>query len=120
MKTTLATPRGTTRATVVQTLAMIAACAFASPVVADEPAQFDSPEAAVKALQEAAKSGEKGALGKIFGSAAGELLSGDEIQDKADLAELIRKLEADYDNAVFDREMGDLKEWLQQQGIRLD
>lgn len=94
MKTTLATPRGTTRATVVQTLAMIAACAFASPVVADEPAQFDSPEAAVKALQEAAKSGEKGALGKIFGSAAGELLSGDEIQDKADLAEFAKALAA--------------------------
>ncbi len=37
-----------------------------------------------------------------------------------DLAKLIRKLEADYDNEVFDTQMGDLKEWLEQRGIRVD
>ncbi|MHC4695495.1 MAG: PAC2 family protein [Planctomycetota bacterium] len=37
-----------------------------------------------------------------------------------DLATHIRKLEADYDNEVFDTQMGDLKEWLEQRGIRVD
>jgi predicted ATP-grasp superfamily ATP-dependent carboligase len=37
-----------------------------------------------------------------------------------DLVEFIRKLEEDYDNEVFDTQMGDLKEWLQQRGIRVD
>ena len=37
-----------------------------------------------------------------------------------DLAKLIRKLEADYDNEVFDTQMGDLKEWLERRGIRVD
>ncbi len=44
----------------------------------------------------------------------------DVLEDKEDLAKYIRKLEADYDNEVFDTQMGDLKEWLQQQGIRVD
>ena len=39
---------------------------------------------------------------------------------KTDLAKYIRKLEEDYDNEVFDTQMGDLKEWLEQQGIRVD
>lgn len=39
---------------------------------------------------------------------------------KPDLLEHIRKLEADYDNEVFETQMGDLKEWLEQQGIRVD
>jgi proteasome assembly chaperone (PAC2) family protein len=42
------------------------------------------------------------------------------VQEQDELAGNIQKLEADYDNEVFDSEMGDLKEWLQQKGIRLD
>jgi proteasome assembly chaperone (PAC2) family protein len=42
------------------------------------------------------------------------------ISDQPDLAKKISELEADYDNQVFDTEMGDLKEWLQQKGVRLD
>jgi proteasome assembly chaperone (PAC2) family protein len=42
------------------------------------------------------------------------------ISDQPDLAKKITELEADYDNQVFDTEMGDLKDWLQQKGIRLD
>ncbi len=37
-----------------------------------------------------------------------------------ELQERVRKLEADYDNEVFDTQMGDLKDWLEDQGIRLD
>jgi proteasome assembly chaperone (PAC2) family protein len=44
----------------------------------------------------------------------------DLISDQPDLAKKITELEEDYDNQVFDTEMGDLKEWLQQKGIRLD
>jgi proteasome assembly chaperone (PAC2) family protein len=42
------------------------------------------------------------------------------VQEQPELASTIRKLEEDYDNEIFDSEMGDLKKWLQQQGIRLD
>ena len=42
------------------------------------------------------------------------------IGEKPDLAKHIRKLEEDYDNEVFDTQMGDLKVWLEQQGIRVD
>ena len=42
------------------------------------------------------------------------------VRKRPELAELIEKLESDYDNEVFDTQMGDLKVWLQQQGIRLD
>ena len=42
------------------------------------------------------------------------------VRERADLAEYIAKLEADYDNEVFDTQMGDLKDWLEQRGIRLD
>jgi hypothetical protein len=42
------------------------------------------------------------------------------LEHKSDLAKYIRKLEEDYDNEVFDTQMGDLKEWLVQQGIRVD
>ncbi len=42
------------------------------------------------------------------------------IAEQPELATHIGKLEEDYDNDVFDTEMGDLKEWLQQQGIRVD
>ena len=42
------------------------------------------------------------------------------VQDQPELAGNIRKLEEDYDNEIFNNEMGDLKQWLEQQGIRLD
>ena len=42
------------------------------------------------------------------------------VQEQPELAGSIRKLEEDYDNQIFDSEMGDLKQWLQQQGIRVD
>jgi predicted ATP-grasp superfamily ATP-dependent carboligase len=42
------------------------------------------------------------------------------LEQKPDVAKHIRKLEEDYDNEVFDTQMGDLKEWLEQQGIRVD
>ncbi|MHC4718752.1 MAG: PAC2 family protein [Planctomycetota bacterium] len=42
------------------------------------------------------------------------------IEEHPELQERISKLEQDYDNEVFDTEMGDLKSWLQQRGIRPD
>ena len=42
------------------------------------------------------------------------------LKRKSDLAKHIRKLEEDYDNEVFDTQMGDLKQWLEQQGVRVD
>ena len=42
------------------------------------------------------------------------------MEKRPELAERIHELEADYDNEVFDTQMDDLKDWLQQQGIRLD
>jgi len=42
------------------------------------------------------------------------------VKEKDELAELIQKLESDYDNEVFDTELGDLKDWLQQRGVSLD
>jgi proteasome assembly chaperone (PAC2) family protein len=44
----------------------------------------------------------------------------DLVQERPDLLELIKKLEQDYDNEIFDTDMGDLKVWLEQKGIRLD
>lgn len=44
----------------------------------------------------------------------------DVVQEQPELANNIHKLEEDYDNEIFDSEMGDLRNWLQQQGIRLD
>ncbi len=41
------------------------------------------------------------------------------VQEQPELAESVTKLEQDYDNEVFG-EMGDLKHWLHQKGIRLD
>jgi proteasome assembly chaperone (PAC2) family protein len=43
----------------------------------------------------------------------------DIVQEQPELAENITKLEQDYDNEIFS-EMGDLKHWLHQKGIRLD
>jgi proteasome assembly chaperone (PAC2) family protein len=42
------------------------------------------------------------------------------IQQQPELAENIHKLEEDYDNEIFNSELGDLKTWLEQQGIRVD
>jgi len=42
------------------------------------------------------------------------------VQQQPELASSIRKLEEDYDNEIFDSEMGELKTWLQQQGISVD
>ena len=42
------------------------------------------------------------------------------VQDQPELAANIRKLEEDYDNEIFDSEMGELKKWLEKQGIRVD
>ena len=42
------------------------------------------------------------------------------VRTREGLPEQIRKLETEYDNEMFDTQMGDLKDWLQQQGIRLD
>jgi proteasome assembly chaperone (PAC2) family protein len=43
----------------------------------------------------------------------------DVVQEQPELAENIVKLEQDYDNEIFS-EMGELKTWLHQRGIRLD
>ena len=45
---------------------------------------------------------------------------GEIVQEQPELTTNIRKLEEDYDNEIFNNEMGDLKKWLEQQGIRLD
>jgi proteasome assembly chaperone (PAC2) family protein len=44
----------------------------------------------------------------------------DVVQEQPELANSIGKLEENYDNEIFDSEMGDLKRWLEQQGVRLD
>jgi proteasome assembly chaperone (PAC2) family protein len=41
------------------------------------------------------------------------------VQEQPELAENVVKLEQDYDNEIFS-EMGDLKHWLHQKGVRLD
>jgi len=42
------------------------------------------------------------------------------VQEQPELESNIHKLEEDYDNDIFNNEMGDLKTWLEQQGIRVD
>ena len=44
----------------------------------------------------------------------------DIVQEQPELDSNIHKLEEDYDNEIFNNEMGDLKKWLEQQGIRVD
>jgi hypothetical protein len=44
----------------------------------------------------------------------------DIVHNQPELEKKVFELEEDYDNQVFDTEMGDLKDWLQQKGIRLD
>lgn len=41
-------------------------------------------------------------------------------EEMPELAETIEKLESGYDKEIFDVQMGDLKDWLHQKGIRLD
>jgi proteasome assembly chaperone (PAC2) family protein len=45
---------------------------------------------------------------------------GEVVREQPELANSIGKLEEDYDNEIFNSEMGELKSWLQQKGIRLD
>jgi len=45
---------------------------------------------------------------------------GDVVLEQPELQSNIHKLEEDYDNEIFNSEMGDLKKWLEQQGIRVD
>ena len=40
--------------------------------------------------------------------------------NRPELAEKIGKLETEYHSEVFDTQMGDLRDWLEGQGIRLD
>jgi len=42
------------------------------------------------------------------------------VLEQPELANNISKLEEDYDNEIFNNEMGELKHWLEQQGIRVD
>jgi len=42
------------------------------------------------------------------------------IAEKPELAEMIHKMETEYDSELFETQMGDLKEWLEERGIRLD
>lgn len=42
------------------------------------------------------------------------------VQERPELAELIRKMEQDYDKEVQDVEMADLRAWFEKQDIRLD
>ena len=44
----------------------------------------------------------------------------DIVNGQPELAKKVSELEADYDNQIFDTQMGDLKDWLQEKGIRLD
>ena len=44
----------------------------------------------------------------------------DIVREQPELDSNIHKLEEDYDNEIFNNEMGDLKKWLEQQGIKLD
>ena len=44
----------------------------------------------------------------------------DVVQEQPELESNIHKLEEDYDNEIFNNEMGALKTWLEQQGIRVD
>ncbi len=44
----------------------------------------------------------------------------DLVKEKSDLADLIEKLESNYDNMLLDTQTGDLKEWLEERGIRWD
>jgi len=42
------------------------------------------------------------------------------VKSRPELVEHIKKLEENYDAEMFDSDLGDLKQWLEKQGIRLD
>jgi proteasome assembly chaperone (PAC2) family protein len=42
------------------------------------------------------------------------------VDQQEELPEKVLELERDYDREAFDREMGDLKNWLGRQGLRID
>ena len=42
------------------------------------------------------------------------------VHEQPELENNIHKLEEDYDNDIFNNEMGELKTWLEQKGIRVD
>jgi predicted nuclease with TOPRIM domain len=42
------------------------------------------------------------------------------VAEREELAEQVHKLEEEYDSEHFDTQMGDLKDWLEQKGVRLD
>lgn len=42
------------------------------------------------------------------------------VRSRAELAQMVHKMEGEYDSELFETQMGDLKEWLEQRGIRLD
>jgi len=42
------------------------------------------------------------------------------VKNEPELAENIQKLEENYDNEVFDEDMGDLKQWLKDKGVKVD
>ncbi len=44
----------------------------------------------------------------------------DVIREMPELAESIEKLEGDFDKELINEEMGDLKDWLKEKGVRLD
>lgn len=44
----------------------------------------------------------------------------DMVKQKPELMEMVQKLETAYDSEVFDTQMDDLKQWLQQRGVQLD
>jgi len=45
---------------------------------------------------------------------------GEALHSKSELLELINKMEEAYDQELFDTQLGDLKDWLEGQGIRLE
>jgi hypothetical protein len=55
---------------------------------------FESPDQAVKALLEAVRAGDKKAVHEIFGPEIHDLLTGDEVQDKANFQGFTRAMEA--------------------------
>ena len=71
-------------------------CAGASAVraQASDQLRFDTPEDAMKALLEATKAKDRPQMRKIFGVEPGELASGDEVQDQADLDQFAKHLAA--------------------------
>lgn len=42
------------------------------------------------------------------------------MKDEPDLLKQIRQMEEDYDKEIFNTQMGDLKQWLEQKGIQVD